>query len=50
MLKTLMGAGRVVVFDEGGQHTTQVVFAEDQEIVQILFAHGAHPAFGENVG
>ena len=48
--KNLMGSGRVVVFDEGGQDTTEVVFVEDQELVQTLFAHGAHPAFGEGIG
>jgi hypothetical protein len=49
-LKTLMGADRVVVFDERGQDTTQALFVEDQNEVETLFTNGAHPAFGESIG
>ena len=35
LLKTLMGSGRVVVFDEGGRDTTMVVLVEDQKRVPI---------------
>ena len=47
MLKTLMGSGRFATFDEGRQDTPQVAFVEDQNVVETLFAHGAHPPFGK---
>ena len=50
LFKTLMGSGRVVVFDEGGQDTPELGFVEEQELIQTLFAHGAHPMFGEGIG
>ena len=50
LLKTLMGSGRVVVFDEGSQNPTQVTFVEDQNVVETLFAHDALPAFGKSIG
>ena len=45
-----MGSGGVVVVDEGLQHPAQVVFVEDQEMVETLFARGADPAFRERIG
>lgn len=50
LLNTLMRSSRVAIFDEGGQDAAQVGFAEDQNVVETLFAHGAHPPFDESIG
>ena len=50
LFKTLMGAGHVIVVNEGLENTSQMVLVEDQEMVKTLFAHSAHPTFGEGIG
>ena len=49
LLKTLMGAGHIVVVDIGLQHPAQMSLVQNQEMIQAFFPYGSHPTFSIRV-
>src|SRR4051794_11105110 len=50
LLNTLMGTSGIVVMDIVAQHAPQMVFVEDEQLVQTFFSHRSNPTLGIGIG
>jgi hypothetical protein len=50
LLQTLVRAPLVVVRNKGSEHPVQVTLVQDEQVVQTLTTHGAHPTLRHGVG
>lgn len=49
LIQALMGPPLIIVGQIRPQHTLQMALAQDQQMVQALLPHAAHPAFGHRI-
>lgn len=49
LFDALMRPSMIVIVDIRGQHTMEMAFAQDQELVQTLLSNRTNPAFGERI-
>ena len=49
-LQAPVGSGPVVVLDVLGEDCLQVALGHDEQVVEAVLSHGAHPTLGERVG